>query len=51
MIAVLSLYVDMKREINMIKEKFTKIIEKELKEYLYEFPYNLNNLTADTIEF
>ena len=32
-------------------ENEIKIIEKELKEYLYEFPYNLNNLTADTVEF
>jgi len=28
-----------------------KVIEKELKEYLYDFPYVLNNKVEDTIEF
>lgn len=28
-----------------------KIIEEELKEYLYEFPYVLNNKVEDTVEF
>lgn len=28
-----------------------KIIEKELKEYLYDFPYEINNSVKDTVEF
>ncbi len=62
MIAILSLYVDMKREINMIKEKFTKIIEKELPRLfditksLYENPeigtleYKSSKMLVDTLK-
>lgn len=32
-------------------EKEAKIIEKELKEYLYDFPYELNNDIEETVEF
>ena len=32
-------------------DKEMKVIEQELKEYLYEFPYTLNNKIENTIEF
>lgn len=32
-------------------KKEVKIIEKELKEYLYQFPYSLENKVEDTVEF
>lgn len=28
-----------------------KVIEKELKKYLYEFPYEINNDVKETVEF
>ena len=29
----------------------SKIIEKELKKYLYDFPYEINNDVKETVEF
>ena len=38
-------------EIEPTLQLMPKIRANAVKKYLYEFPYNLNNLTADTIEF
>ena len=36
---------------NIIYKDEIKIIEKELKEYLYDFPYSLENEVKNTVEF
>ena len=36
---------------NVIYKDEIKIIENELKEYLYDFPYSLENQVKDTVEF
>ena len=36
---------------NPIYEQEVKIIENELKEYIYNFPYSLNNEVENTVEF